>query len=894
MKYRTTGLICLLIIAMCGKTAAELDTLEKLRTRDWDVWLGDGGYDLALMGDQAAAFLVEVLTDENEDARWHAHYFLDRYYGDSSILPELTELFLKGENISVRQDAAYLISTIDAVYARKLMFQYLNDEETQNIATNVLISLRDKRMIPRLIAQLEDPKIDYGRRRYVISELVNFKHKSVVPILLDTLNNFKFEKKTQEEIVEKIANIGDVRALPILFSYLDSQSNLSRKIINAFSQSDPSIVQPLLEKLEQLESIKSSYMRQAIFEILENQTDPAFIPIYEKIIFGTDDSKPQTVMVRALGNMGEKGFESLLNIVRQKPNSMAVRVLATYNSAAAIDAITSLALDKSFPYQKDAIQAFLRYGSIGKAEVSKHITKLLNDVNPKEKLVIIEALPQLGDSWKAEIYKHLTLLLADTDLEVQLLTIDLIRQMNLTAMAPALKKLAQDAKETTRNAAHNAHDILTGKPQLQLAIKMSQQQYDYGQLITLTYHITNVSDYPTTIAFYKTLASRFLKLEIQQPDGTLAKYMGPIAKLAPLTINSYQTIEPGNEITDTIPVSKFYNLHQSGAYIAQLQVSSVRGGVILPSSFFLNDKNGPPSKRLKLRYFRWSSTLISPKVPFKIEPPPADKLNKMIASIDPELITEDNALELVKICVQLGELRKPAAIPALKKLALINAEYPNNFRHRLQDAAGRALLKFSDSGMVPTWIEILDKKSANPTGQYFDHIEVLGASGDTRAIEPLRQIAFRPGNYELPIKASLAMQQLGDNSGVEWHKKVAFRKLRHWKEDERFRGAVILARLEPLKKPNYKRLPDLRDPLFYAENYELHLNWAKIYEKASTLNGLKELLKHENLIIQRAAAYQLAYRGDKSGIHFLQRDLHADDSQTRMHARDTFFNLPSQ
>lgn len=659
---------------MCGKTAAELDTLEKLKTRAVGVWLGDGGYDLALMGDQAAAFLVEVLTDESEDVRRNARYFLDSYYGDSSVLPELKELFLKSDDDTVRETAAYLISTIDAIYARKLMFQYINDQERQNIATNVLISLRDKRIIPKLIAQLEDPKTDYRKRRYVISELANFKHKSVVPIWLDTLNNFKFDTKTEEKIVEKLVQIGDVRALPVFlnYHYLGKQSNLSSKIITALSQSDPSIVQPLLEKLEQLESTNSSYMRRAILDILGNQTDPAFISVYEKIILETDNSDLQFELTWALGNMGEKGFESLLKIVRQKPNSMTIKVLATYNSEAAIDAITSL----------------------------------FNDVNPKEKLVIIEDLPQLGDSWEAKISKHLTLLLADTDLEVRLLTIDLIRRMNLTVMAPALKKLTEEAKGNTQNAAHMVYDILHHKSQLELKIEMDQQRYDYRQPITLTYRIINVSDHPIMIALYKTLVSRFLKLEIQQPDGTLAKYMGPIAKLAPLTLNSFQILLPGDEITGTIPFTKNYKLRQSGRYTIQLRVSPARGGLILPSTFpafdrLQIDRRIPLHLQKKPSFLAWPYTLISPKVPFQIEPPSADKFNEMIASIDPKLITEDNALELVKICVQLGELRKPEAIPALKKLALIKVEERDHSLRRLRTAAGDALLKYPHLHPIP-------------------------------------------------------------------------------------------------------------------------------------------------------------------------------------------------
>ena len=317
MKYKITRLICLLIIVWCCKTDAQLDTLERLRTKDWDVWLGDGGYDLALMGDEAAPFLVQVLTDENEEARWHAHYFLDRFYADTRVLPSLTKLFLNNENSDVRRDAAGLIASVDVVYAQKLMIQYLNDVERQDIAENVLANFGDERVIPMLIAKFNDPKVDPNIRRYIASTLADFRHKSAVPVLLEILDDPKTQRWTRDEVVEKLANIGDERALPALLNLLNKDSILSRKIIKGLSQSGPSIVQPLLKKIEQLDTTKSSYMKHAIFEIFGNQKDPEFIPIYEKVILETDDSKLQSAMAGALGNMGEAGFESLLKIVRK-------------------------------------------------------------------------------------------------------------------------------------------------------------------------------------------------------------------------------------------------------------------------------------------------------------------------------------------------------------------------------------------------------------------------------------------------------------------------------------------------------------------------------------------------------------------------------------------------
>ena len=892
MKYRTMLLICLLIIAMCGcdKTETELDTLGKLRSSDQDVWLGDGGYDLALMGDDAAPFLVQMLNDEK--ACWHAYYFLDKYYADPSILPALTKLFLNSTDNSLRSNVMYLIASVDAEYARKLIAQYLNDTATQDIVVSVLSILLDERVIPLLVERLEVPE----KRKRAAYALADFKDKRAVPVLLNILDDPKTQRWTREEVIEKLVQIGDERTIPLILNFLGENKNynLSYKIKTTLSQLGPPIVQPSLKVLEQLDTAKPSQVRYEILEILGNQKDPELIPTYEKIYLETDDPKLQSAIARALRNMGEEGFESLLKIVQKKPTSNALRTLATYNSTAVIDAIATLALDKSFSLRPDAIQALMRYGGLWKDEVSKHITQLLSDVNPKEKYLIIEALTKFDDLWEVEISKYIPQLLADIDLKVRLLTIDLIRRLNLTVMAPVLKKLTQEAKGRTQNAAQIVLDILTGKSQLELKVKMSRPRYDYGQPITLTYRLTNVSNHPIKIAFYKILTIG-LKLDIQQPDGTLAEYIGAKLDLFPLTLDDFQELQPGDEITGTIPISQFYRLNQEGVYTVQLHVVPGLKGIMSDSKVSRpSNKKIPLSKKIKANFLAWSDTLISPKVHFSIEPPPADKFNKMIASIDPEIITEANAKEIVETCYELSALRNPKATAALKKLALIDVTSPDDFRHELKLTANRVLMQIPDPELVPIWIEILNREKISPASDRFDLVKLLGESGDARAIEPLRQIAFRQGNYGLPENAALAMQQLGDNSGVEWFKKVAFRKLRHWKKDERQKGVRILNNLYPRKQRITTRLHNLRNPQFYADNYDLFLNWAVIREKAGTVNGLKELLKHKNYIIQRAAAYELAYRGDTSGVHFIRQDLHAKDSASRLHARNVLFKLQSK
>ncbi len=884
MKYRIRWFIFLLLVVSCGRIEAELDTLGKLRMQDWDVWLDEGGYDLALMGDDAAPFLVNVLTDENEDARWHANFLLDRYYADPKILPELTNLFLTNTDKSIRSSAMHLIASIDPKYARQLIAKYLDDPNNQNIAVSVLSILKDERVIPLLVESLKDSK----NPLYSAYRLADFKDKRAVPILLEALEDPKTQSWTRDEVIEKLAYIGDERTLPILLNLLDKQDNNSYKIKTALSQSEPSLslIRSLLKTVEEPNIDKTSYRWNTLLDIIANQKNPELIPYYEKLYYETTVPKLQNAVVRALGNMGEKGFESLLNIVRWKPSSTSIKVLATYNSEAAIDAITSLALDESFTYQTDAIQSFLHYGGIWHAKVSNHIPKLLKEVSPKDKLVILDTLAHLGDTWKPFISKHLTQLLTTSENEVRILAIDLIRRMNFTLMAPALENLMRSAKGNSSDAAHMVYDLLHNKSQLELIIEFDQQRYDYEQPITLTYRIRNVSDYPVYIALYKSLASSYVKLKIQQPDKTFAKYIGPIAVLRTLTFDDINTMQPGDEITGTIPILDYYDLYQPGVYTIQLQISPGLRGVISKQTYPLFGDEMATTKQGETSLLTWSNTLISTKGILQIKPIPDGIYNEMIRRIDPEMITEENRENIINTCDQLAEIGKPKGIAAVKKLALMDTKSSGDFRHDIKLSALHLLFKFPDPDLVQARIDTFDIGHEKHT-----RIEALGASGDRRAIEPLRRITFKLNNQNISTIAAQSLQQLGDESGVIWLRKIAYRKLRHWKHDERQSGAVILVLLQSPDKPINQRLHNLRNPWFYAQNYDQSINWSEIHEKSTTNNGLKELLQHKNLIIQRSAAYELAYLGDKIGIHLIQQDLHAAESATRMHARDVLSKL---
>ena len=278
----------------------------------------------------------------------------------------------------------------------------------------------------------------------------------------------------------------------------------------------------------------------------------------------------------------------------------------------------------------------------------------------------------------------------------------------------------------------------------------------------------------------------------------------------------------------------------------------------------------------------WTGVLTAPEVHFDIKPPTVDQVNRMLARIGGELETEEHRIKAIRTLHQLGELRLPKAIPVLKKLALDSERNP-----ALREWALNALAKFTAPNLTPFWIQMLDRSYVSQTLA----MKALSANGDARALEPLRRIAFR----EDSDTAALVLQQLGDDSAVEWVTALAQQKLRHWNGKEREKGAVTLSRLQS-SNTQIQRRNVLADPWFYANNYapDLVSDWEAISNKAATRTGLKTLLAHAHPMIQRAAAYELTYLGDVSGIHLIAPDLHANDVQTRIEAREALLRVNTQ
>ena len=497
MKYHIY-IFCILVLIFSTSTHADKDMIRNMLATQWND-RSDLGYKLHLMGDEAIPFLVEQFTNENRPVREHALHCIQEYYPIPQALSALTVVFIHNEDSWMRFKAAHIMARIDGEYTKRLMVKHLHaDPDTQRTVIDVLTKLKDERVVPFLVQLMEDPDTLPERRRSAIYGLADFNDKRAVPVMLEILKNpDNIDGDILERFIEKLAQIDDVRTIPVLVSVFHRNSAIGRriskthseKVINALSQAGTASLQKVLE-IAQMPVPEN--VQQSLLKVLRSAKDPALVPIYEKVCLETGSSALKSALVEGLKNMGTEGLKSLLVIVKQKPCTESLNSLASFNSVEAIEAVAKIALDDAAPLRIDAIETLTLFGSLWHEQVSKYIPELLEDPN----------------------------------LDVRLSTLDLIRKMKLMQMIPVLKQLTQNSKGNTRYAAYTALDYLLDKTPLELKIEMNQQRYDYGEPIALTYTIKNVSDHPIRIGYRRTLSSSYLKLKIQKPDNTLAKYQG--------------------------------------------------------------------------------------------------------------------------------------------------------------------------------------------------------------------------------------------------------------------------------------------------------------------------------------------------------------------------------
>lgn len=915
MRLCTSLILCFFMIALFGTAHANpeiFDKFHKFNTRSDSELV----YDLYQMGDDALPYLIKRISDRDQKVRENAFYMLENYFPDARALSALSVLFLHEADNWTRNKVTNIMAHIDGEYTKRFMGKHLHaDPQTQKIVIDVLTKLKDERVIPFLVQLMENPNTLPERKRFAIFGLADFKDKRVVPVILETLKNpIHIDGDILQQFIEKLTQIDDVRTVPTLVSVFNRNTTIGRRlykthsdlVINALSNAGSASLQKVLETA-QMPLPENAH--QPLLKVLRNAKDPKVVPIYEKVCLETDDADLKSTLVTGLQNMGTEGLNSLLRIVNLKPCKDLLNSLATYNSVDAIDAVATIALDDSSPLRIDAIASLSQFGSYWNDEVSKHILKLLNDQNP----------------------------------EVRLTIIDLTRKMNLKRMIPDLEQLAQNSKGNTQYAAYTALDYLLDKSPLELKIEMNQKQYNYGEPIALTYTIKNVTDHPIRIGYRKTLSSSYLKLKIQQPDNTLAKYQGRWDRyrssgrqddieywlamdgkeeliLLSVKPDSYDVLQPNEVISGIISVTEGFRLLQSGTYAIHLKIflSPWKPSPVPKEQVF--GKKPPLGKKVKLKLLAWEKTLISPKVQFDISEPTQEQLNTMLAVVDPEKINITDRTQIAHVGLQLAELRKPEAIPKLKSLNSINFDSFNPSDKIVMNAVHQALLKYDNPELVNLWVDMLDKHK--PQSEIvLEVIKKLGETGDEQAIDPIKRIFFQVLNTEAAIKIAKALSQLGDESGHNWLKTEAYRNLQHWDIKIRLKGTIMLSLLDTsntkqLRLPiivrdqfdivelyddyrirnqyfysHLKQRISLKKPWFNIENYDSSIRWTDIQEKTETVEGLKGLLKHQNLTIQRAAAYDLAHLRDATGKHLIEADLHANDMRIRMHARNALSNL---
>jgi HEAT repeat protein len=812
----------------------DMSALDKLRSSDWEIW-PDAAYDLALMGEDAVPFLLNVLTDESRDARWHAVAFLGSY-GDKRALPGLTRVFLNDRDEYVRFQAALALANTDVRYTAELMAGQLEkpkDPVAQDIAVSILSKIGDRRVIPTLVRRLENP----ATRKEAAFALARFKDERAAPALIEMLRVRDWRDQSETDLAERavkaLAQIGDRSAIPILVRML--KSPLGDEMAKILPDFGSAVVPPLLEMLRQTTSYR---IRDRVIRALEHIHDPLLAPIYGRIFLETEDWALRRPMAEALANMGAAGIEYLLKGAKLKNrHRIALQQLSTYNDKKVADAVAELALDKSNPFRLAAIRTLRSFWPMWGAELMPTAMKLLHDPNP----------------------------------EVRLYVIRIFRDQEVREAAEALSEVAHnDPDALVRRAASSVLASFSGISPLKLEIEMNRSRYRYGQQVYMKFRIINVwSDDVTVctqgISTQRIFHDMILKPEIRKPDGTL-KYSGSRYKLAFPRRKDFKTLKPGDELSGYIDISKFYRPYQPGRYTAKLSYRSVHDGV-------------------QYGLWGWVGVLESQEVSFEIDPPSVKRLRELIAEIDIERINRGNARKrryrwekALDICYQLGEIGDPAAIEALKSLAFLGPRSSGEERFlidRVRIEALKALAKFPLHELTPMWIRLLKDRSLQEIA-----MNALIKISDPEAIEPLRHLVF--SGSDNPVRVALALKELGDDKGIEWLKALAMRKLKHWDPNERRNGIWTLGQIrqsEGIRDALADEDPEVREAARY---------WLKTVAEDIGVGGIKAMLNDPNPNVRKAIAYQLALLGDPEGLNLIEEDLYAEDKGTRGYARYAF------
>jgi len=124
-----------------------------------------------------------------------------------------------------------------------------------------------------------------------------------------------------------------------------------------------------------------------------------------------------------------------------------------------------------------------------------------------------------------------------------------------------------------------------------------------------------------------------------------------------------------------------------------------------------------------------------------------------------------------------------------------------------------------------------------------------------------------------------ALKKLGDNKGIEWMKKRALRKLKHWDAEKRQDAVRILSRIheiDGIRTALADKDPEMREEAKY---------WFKAVAEKIGIVELKSMLMDPDHNVQKAVAYQLAILSNPTGLHLIEQDLYANDVRTRRYAR---------
>jgi HEAT repeat protein/3',5'-cyclic AMP phosphodiesterase CpdA len=459
------------------------------------------------LSNSAIPTLLQALSDECSDFRWHAASALGRI-GSEIVVSALIQA-LKDENSAVRQSAASAFGKIGSEVAVSALFQALKDENSDvcRSATSALGKIGSEAAVSALFQALKDERSDV--RQSVASALGKIGSEAAVSALLQAFRDKRSD--VRQSAASALDKVSSEEAVPTLIQALnDKDSHIRGKAACALKKiGSEEAVPALIKALKDKEDFVRGNAAAALGEIKSEEALPALLQVLEDRA-----SYARGNAISALGKIGSReAVPALIEAVNDENSYIreaAVSALRKIGSDEAISALIRASNDENSHIRGHVASTLGKISSESEESVSA-LFEALKDEDPH---IRGKAVSVLGDIRSKEAVPALIQALNDRNLDVRRRATSALGKIGSEeAVSGLIQALKQEKLDVCQNAAEALKKI--GTPEL---LPYLSELWQEVQEAGTGYILNTISAVQERCKFYNYTLTQPIAISESQPN----------------------------------------------------------------------------------------------------------------------------------------------------------------------------------------------------------------------------------------------------------------------------------------------------------------------------------------------------------------------------------------